>query len=278
MPFTESVPSHIDRRAEASVVVVEADERVALLEVQHRRSEADADIVETRTASHVDVGERSHPAVDAREAERTAVTEADRHDRRIRWFFTVLMQAESGVLGIQVDDRRVRVVRDRLRAVRAEGGRNRSARQPDERVGERLHRRTVGVVGGSRVHVRQPMPAEADRLHAHEVTGRYAGMTKSGRGERPTVEVSGEAFLVVGREPVRDVDDAGENVPGRARVRVIVEWQRHLPGRVRRRRCGSEGHGFAAESAPRAAASSGRCRVHAASNARSMRLASTPPR
>ena len=75
---------------------------------------------------------------------------------------------------------------------------------------QRLHRRAVGVVGGARVQVRLPVPAEADRLDAHQMTGGHARVPQSGRRQRPVPELIDEAPLLVGGEPATNVHDVGQ--------------------------------------------------------------------
>ena len=93
---------------------------------------------------------------------------------------------------------------------------------------QRLHRRAVGVVGGAGVLVRQPVPAETNRLHAHQMTGRHPRMAEPGRRRRPLPKRTYQLALGVEVEPCRHVYDTGQHdVPLRRPVR-IVDRQRQL--------------------------------------------------
>ena len=167
-------------------------------------------------AAHLDVDERPGAAVDAREAERARVAEADGHHRRAGRFLAVLVQAESGAGGIEVDDRGVGLEPGRLGTVGAVGHRHRVACEGVDADGHRLHRRAVGVVGGPRVGVGVPVPAEAHRLHAHQLAGRHAWVAQPGRRPRPRPELLGELALGRRAQPVRDVHDSRHQLPGDA--------------------------------------------------------------
>jgi probable blue pigment (indigoidine) exporter len=67
------------------------------------------------SAAQLDVGERAGPAVDACQAEDARVAEADRHDGGGRGFLPVLVQAEAGGRGVEVQDDGVGGVGGRLR-------------------------------------------------------------------------------------------------------------------------------------------------------------------
>ena len=141
---------------------------------------------------------------------RQRVAEADRHDRRGRRFLAVLVQPEPGAGTVEVDDRRVGGVGG------AGGG---SERVVDRLPGEihelrrqRLDRGAVGVVRRARVGVRLPVPAEADRLHAHQVARRNPGVSQTRGRLRPRPEVRGEPPLASGVEPPGDVHDTGQHV------------------------------------------------------------------
>ena len=167
-----------------------------------------------------DVGERARAAVDAGQPEHARVTEADRHDRRVGRLLAVLVQAEAGAGRVEVDDRRVgRVAIAGRGAERVGDG---PARQVGEVGRQRLHRCAVGVVGRAAVGVGLPVPAEADRLHGHQVAGRHAWVAQSGRRHGPAPEVGDERPLAVEVEPAADVDDVVEQLgalPSPARVR-----------------------------------------------------------
>jgi hypothetical protein len=99
-------------------------------------------------APEPDVDERRRAAVDAREPEGARVAEAERHHGGVRGFLAVLVQPELGPFGVEVDDRRVGIEGDRLGARRAVRLGHRSSRQRVEARRQRLHGRTVGVIGG----------------------------------------------------------------------------------------------------------------------------------
>ena len=109
-------------------------------------------------------------------------------------------------------------------------------RRPGQRgeVGrERLDRRAVGVVGRARVAVRLPVPAEADRLHAHQVSRRHPRVAQPGGRHRPPSEVGDELALAAGVEPAGDVHDAGQRVvalPARPASIASPSWRTSAGG------------------------------------------------
>ena len=56
------------------------------------------------------------------------------------------------------------------------------------------------------------MPAEADRLHAHEVAGRHPRVAQARRWPGPAPEAVDEGLLLAGVEPSREVDDTGQRL------------------------------------------------------------------
>ena len=135
--------------------------------------------------------------------------------------------ARAGRRRVEVDDRRVGRVRAAPRRRRT--CRPRAASAGDEVGGHRLDRRAVGVVGGAAVGVRLPVPAEAHRLHAHEVTGGHARVAQPCRRPRPIAELGDERALRVEVEPVGDEDDARAG-PDRAALRLLHDAEPELRG------------------------------------------------
>jgi hypothetical protein len=183
--------------------------------------------------AQADVDERPGAPPDAGEAEHAGVAEAERDYRGRRRLLPVLMEPELGARRVQVDDRRVRG--EGRGDVIAERVGDRGACQADDLVGHRLDRRAVGVVGGRRVGVGLPVPAEAHRLHAHQVPGRDPRLAQPGGRQRPGAERRGQPALAVRFEPVGDVDDAGEQRRRPGPRQRQVELRRAGDGVVRER-------------------------------------------
>ena len=147
-------------------------------------------------AAQLEVGERGGPAVDPGEAEPAGVAEADGDDRRVDGLVAVLVQPEAGAGRVEVDDRRVGGEGGDRGVVLAVGRGDGAAGQLDELGRERLDRRAVGVVGRGRVAVGLPVPAQADRLERHEVTGGHPRVAEAGRRFGPPAEVVGQRPLL----------------------------------------------------------------------------------
>ena len=162
---------------------------------------------------------------------------------RVRRLLAVLVQPESGAGCVEVDDRRVRRVAGAL--LRAERVTDRVAGELDHVGRQRLDRRTVGVVGRAAVGVRLPVPAEAHRLHRHQVPGRHARVAQSGRRLGPPPEVVGERPLAARSSHPLMWTTSCEHLGGTGRRRVVA-------GEVEPELAGREGlPAVAAPSAPR---------------------------
>ena len=209
-------------------------------------------------AAHLDVDERPGAPVDAGEAERARVAEADGHDRRVRWLLAVLVQAERGAGRVEVDDRGVGLEPRRLGAVGAVGVGHRSR-------GQRVDARRAAASPARRrcrrrcACTRRGASASRGTPTARSSAARSA---RAGGGARraaaPTAGTLARARAGRRAQPVRDVHDSRHHLPGDANRLHGVEGEAHLATSLRRRRAQRQGHRYTAASTRRPVAPRGR--------------------